>query len=486
MKVMFVYFNKDYRPRTLLSLSILDTILKKNGHETKIFDTSFYLDFANEHRANLIKAGVYKDLGKLIIKPKTTSIVDDFIKEVVSFQPELIGFSYYSINEDIQQALFMELKSRFPYIKVIAGGPTACASASKCFDQKYIDMVCCGEGEDLIKIVCDKMSKGESLSDIKGLWLHGESSAGVTNLVNINSIPTVNYESYDPIQIYGLFDGSAYRMGHVEFTRGCPYNCSYCGSGSIRKMYADAGQLKYVRHKDPKIAVKEYKELKEKYDLEMFYFIDGTFTAMPTRVLEELTPLYKKEVGLPFIALVHPNTIKKDTPRLLKTMGCIHVTIGIESGDEEYRDSVLGRKMSDDQIIKSVRRLQDAGIRVSAYNMIGLPGMNREHVFKTIHLNKKAKAHTSIVGIFMPFPDNELTQSLIQQGMLDPNNIVLKNGLTPSIEIEDMSRKEIVGLFNTFNLYVSLPKAVYPLIRILEKENWFTIPVRRLIYKIIK
>jgi radical SAM superfamily enzyme YgiQ (UPF0313 family) len=272
-------------------------------------------------------------------------------------------------------------------------------------------------------------------------------------------------------------------MGHVEFTRGCPYNCSYCGSGSIRKSYLDAGTRGYVRHKDPEKFVEECHQLVEKYNLNLFYFVDGTFTAMSHSVLRELSKLYKERVGVPFIALVHPSTIDDEVARLLGEMGCLHVSIGVESGDREYRKNILNRNMSDETIINAIRSLRKNNIHVSSYNMIGIPGMDREHVFKTIELNRKANPNSSIVGIFIPFPDAELTKKLIEMGLLD-KDVIVTTGLYPSVKIKEMSDKEIRGLFNTFNLYIKLPKILWPLIRKLEKDNLITRLIRKIVYNI--
>ena len=123
MKLLFIYFNKDYRPRTILSMSILDTILKNEGHTTEIFDTSFYAEFLDLQGRHLVSTGFHKTAKNLKVRPKTTSAYYDLKRTVEEFKPDLIGFSYYTLNEDIQSALLVPLKRDFPNVKVIAGGP---------------------------------------------------------------------------------------------------------------------------------------------------------------------------------------------------------------------------------------------------------------------------------------------------------------------------------------------------------------------------
>lgn len=489
LRVLFIYFNKEFRPRVPYSLSLLETIVRNEGHKTEVFDTSFYFDFLDPWEFNHLKAGIWKVVENLSIEPKISNPYDDLKERVSRFKPDLLAFSFYATNVDIQRKLLLPFKRDFPDIKVLAGGVQVCLNPEESIKEPYIDMICYGEGEDFIKELCGRMERGESIESIKGLWLKKGDEIirnGITDKADINKLPTLNLDSYDPVQIHGLYEGRAYRMGHVETTRGCPYNCSYCGSGTLRTAYKDAGDNGYIRHRDPKKLVQGCKELKEKYNLEMFYFQDGTFTAKPLRVLEELAPLYKKEVGLPFIALVRPETITKRVAELLGIMGCAHVSIGVESGVESYRSDILNRKMSNKQIVEAIKHLKNNNIHVSAYNMIGLPGMDRKHVFETIKLNKEAKPNSSIISIFIPFPDNELTKTLIQKGLIKTAEIKSHLGTVPNIEIKEMKEKEIMGLFNTFNLYVKLPIVLYPIVRLLESQNVLSNFARKIVYKVVR
>ena len=59
MKTLFVYFNKEFRPRVPMSLCLLETIVQNAGHETAVFDTSFYPDFLEPWEFNQLKAGIW-------------------------------------------------------------------------------------------------------------------------------------------------------------------------------------------------------------------------------------------------------------------------------------------------------------------------------------------------------------------------------------------------------------------------------------------
>ena len=142
--------------------------------------------------------------------------------------------------------------------------------------------------------------------------------------------------------------------------------------------------------------------------------------------------------------------------------------------------------MSNEQIVKSIKLLTSKGIHVSAYNIIGMPGMDRKHVFETIKLNKEAGPSSSIVSVFIPYLDNDMTKKLVQDGLLNPAKIRVSNGLYPTVEIDAMSSKEISGLYNTFNIYMKFPKWAYSLVKILENGNFMTTAIRKIIYTMMR
>lgn len=476
MKVLFIYFNPEFRPRTQLSLSLLLTILKNAGHRVKIFDTSFYSEFIDKNEFNQQKAGMVPEVYGIPVKKQ--ECITDLFYEASFFKPELICFTYYSVNKQMQEKLLIPFKKTYK-IPVLAGGPEVLINPDECIKESYIDYICVGEGENMITEFCNKLENGQDLSNIKGLWSK-DFKNGISDLTDLDTLPIPDWTDYNDFQIYGLYNGKKYRMGHVEFTRGCPFNCTYCGSGSITRMYKD-NHINYVRHKKPELAVQEYRYLKNKYNLEMLYFTSGTFNAIPDNTFEKFANLYSWQVNLPFIALIRPELITIKQARLLGLMNCCHVSIGIESGNEKYRSEVLNRKMSNLQIINSVKLLKEQGIDTTTYNMIGLPGMNRKHIFETIRLNKRAKPNRCIISIFIPFKDNCLTQMFIQKGLIENKVYEITQGNTPVCEIADMTSKEIIGLFNTFNLYVKYPVWTWLFIRLLEIDNRFTRYIRKLL-----
>ncbi len=103
---------------------------------------------------------------------------------------------------------------------------------------------------------------------------------------------------------------------------------------------------------------------------------------------------------------------------LLRDAGCIYVDIGLESGSEEVRETLLKRRMSNEDIVKATRILKEVKIKFCTLNMVGLPTETAEQMRETFELNKKLKPDGTIVSVFYPYPKTELTDFCIEKGLI--------------------------------------------------------------------
>ncbi len=103
--------------------------------------------------------------------------------------------------------------------------------------------------------------------------------------------------------------------------------------------------------------------------------------------------------------------LSEERVRLLAKAGCHSVNVGIEAGDERIRArEMLGRDMSDDQIISACRFLRRHGIKILANNMLGLPGCSFEDDLKTLRLNQQCRCDYSLVMLWQPYPGTRLAE----------------------------------------------------------------------------
>tara|TARA_B100002003_G_scaffold240794_1_gene261726 strand:+ start:1972 stop:3453 length:1482 start_codon:yes stop_codon:yes gene_type:complete len=478
VKLLLVYINEEYRPMVPINLTGIESYVKKSGHEVKVFDTSFYEDIMTEGLNKKIKSGSYQciDYSHIGIKINNNSSSQDLLKLIEDYQPDLIGFSVYVYGEKKADLLAQAIKTRFSQIPIIYGGPQTTLQSERIIKQDWVDIICRGEGEKALLSLCNAIEAKTSFDHVPNLWVKKNNGTIIKNnigsFIDPNEIPVPDWSNYDPKHFYGPIEGKIYKLATVEYGRGCPYKCSYCEGVQINKIYSDAGIKGLVRHKSPDRFVDECVYLVKNYGIDYFYIVDGTFLTMSTSHLKELAQLYKEKVNRPFLCLTTVNSITEERAQLLKKMNCDQVNIGVEAGGEQYRKDVLNRpNMSDEMIVNALELLRKYGIKTSTYNMIGLPWQDRNDVFNTIRLLRKANPDYIKVSIFVPYESTPLVERLRKEGYILEDQI-LGEGATATVKVPcDMTLEEIQGLYRTFILYCRAPIELYPLITACEEES---------------
>lgn len=478
-KLLLVFLNNEYRPMVPPNLVDLEGYVKKHGHEVRVFDTSFYADVLNlDNIKRNVEVGSYfgVDYSKYGVSIKNTLSRDDLIKTIEEYKPDLIGFGVYGYTEKKADELAKAIKKRFKDIPIVYGGIEATINPEKSIAKEWVDMISLGEGEGALLDLCNAMDNDpQAIAAIPNVWTKINDKVirnPMRPLIDPNELPQPDWSSYAPYQHYGPIEGKIYKLAMVLFGRGCPYSCSYCESVLIKEMYANSGMKKYVRHKSPVKFVDDCAHLVEKYGIEFFYFTDGTFLTMPDHVLEELSHLFKLKVNKPFLCLTTVPSVTEKRAKLLKEMGCFQVNMGIEAGDEKYRKQVLNRpNMTNDNIVSAFNAMKAVGVRVSAYNMIGIPWQDRAGVFETIELNRKCQPDRTNVSIYIPFEGTHLTERLKREGYITKETELGDETIATVNVPSDMSLEDIQGLHRTFNLYCKVPRELFPLLEACEKEN---------------
>ncbi|MBU1076094.1 MAG: cobalamin-dependent protein, partial [Spirochaetes bacterium] len=134
MKIAFVYIGSEN-----LGLEYLSSLLKKEGHEVKLFyDPSLFDD---------------KFIFSIPFLSKLFNIRKIILKNLIEYKPDLVGFTVftdaYRWSIDMARAIKKNLKC-----PILFGGVHPTAVPEKVIREKVVDMVCVGEGfEALIELV---------------------------------------------------------------------------------------------------------------------------------------------------------------------------------------------------------------------------------------------------------------------------------------------------------------------------------------------
>ena len=90
-------------------------------------------------------------------------------EELERFRPDLIGMSLTSLTMQAAAEVTLRLKRRFPDVPVIWGGAGPTLEPERALD--HADLVCKGEGEELIVELAERLDAGADYADLPDLWL---------------------------------------------------------------------------------------------------------------------------------------------------------------------------------------------------------------------------------------------------------------------------------------------------------------------------
>ncbi|MCP5161963.1 MAG: B12-binding domain-containing radical SAM protein [Hahellaceae bacterium] len=501
MRVLFFHPEKYLNFGIPAGISILSAVIKQHGHEVDLFDTTF-LKCADDHKldghdaAQNVTAGddlVLENidefdeseeevLGKQcrgLFKETAYSIHDlvkddpvvvpevEFQKKIDEFKPDIIALSTMTTTFDHAVGLLRKVKHN---AKVIVGGVHPTIATGDCLEQEVIDIACVGEADETFPELLNLMEAGQDYTGVKSMHFRLEDGTIIHNevapRVELNNLPTPDWGIFDSRHLFRPFDGEIYKGSFYSQSRGCPMQCTYCVDPTIAEI--TGGHKGYFRFQDPEVSYRQLKELKDKFGATWFKFVDDTFLLPNMDHLTRLRDLIKP-LGIKFGCSVMPNTIKEEKLQIAVDMGCVAMSVGIESGNDAIRRTVM-RRYKNDEVVEKLQLAQKYGIRVSTFNIIGFPGESRENVFETIELNRRIGTSAANAYILYPYPGTPIAIEH-KIPLRDKTGLIPTVDIGPKLGFSEMSEQELLGLRSAFNLYLVLPKSLYPVIEFAEAQN---------------
>ena len=434
MKILFVYTDIDVKggARSFqFGIAVLSAFLKQHGHQI--------------------------DLHYMYSKYRPRKMIE----KIEDFRPKLIGFS----STTPQFKYIEKILDDVPLGKdifTICGGTHVTMKPESLQLISRLDAICRGEGEYALLELIEALENNGDISKIKNLWVkkNGRIYRNPSRplLENLNDLPFADRELFPYQSIINSDFGTALFM----FTRGCPYDCSYCSNDALRKIQ----EGKYVRFRSVDGCIQEIKEVIDNYKVKSIYIDDDVFT-LNKRFIFEFCEEYRTQIRLPFDINARVETITREVCQELRKAGCRRVSMGIESGNPYIRNKVLNRRMSNEQIINAFSIARQAGLKTKSFNMVGVPYETPERFQDTVKLNAEIKPDSVILNVFDPYPGTKLEVECRKKGWIDFKRM-REEFITRTdtvLNLPDFPRKQILKCHKRFayNVYrnQSLIKAIF-------------------------
>lgn len=344
-----------------------------------------------------------------------------------SFNPKLVvmvvyGFQPSASTQNMPAAgdTCRAIKKINPDIKIMMTGTHPAALPERTLREEAIDFVCDREGPDTILATARALKEGKKNFDgIPSLWFRfGNSIAnnppgellenldeamphGAWDLLPMDKYRAHNWHCFDHIN-----DRSPYVSLHTSL--GCPFKCSFCC------INAPFGKPSY-RMWSPSVVAKDIDRLVQDYKIKNIKFVDEMFVLNKDHVLGICDELIARDYDLNIWAYARVDTVKDGFLEKLRKAGFRWLALGIESGSKHVRDGVEKGRFGTEEILKVVRKIQDAGIYVIGNYIFGLPDDDHKSMQETLDLAVEANCEFANFYSAMAYPGSKLYNYALEQ-----------------------------------------------------------------------
>lgn len=439
MNVLFVYSLEsglsadgllDLQERIQFGISYISSVLQNHGH---------YVELA------VISRSRGKDYETVLKK-----CIDEF-------NPRLICFTAVATEYDFIAVAARFVKNCYPDIFLLIGGVHVTLNAEDVFSSGDFDALCVGEGEAATLELVEQLEKNIRFpSGIPNIWIKNDSLVEKNGprefLCDLDSLPFPDRKMWQK----WMSDKLPERCS-ILLSRGCHFNCSYCCNHSLRKVSRGS----YVRTRTPENIIAEIRQILSDFStIKEIYLEAETITLSPDwcvklcSLLEEMNKTLIKPLSFGANIRVIPNTSLEKIFRAFQRANFRFVNIGLESGSARIRVDVLRRNYSNNDIIESVKMARRCGLKVSFFNLIGVPGETLADFKETVNVNRICKPDWHFTSIFFPYPGTDLYYLCKKQGLLEKPLDSKDERRKAVLDLPGFSRKEIQQSLLYFDHYI--------------------------------
>jgi len=276
------------------------------------------------------------------------------LDEAIRRAPEavLFGHSGSSSGHPIISETARRLKALLPKVQIIYGGVYPTYYWREILrDEAWVDAIVRGEGEETARRLMKRLAGGDDLSDIPGLAFRRDGQAIATQpapVIRDLDAYRVGWELIDTAR-YGYWGGK--RAVVIQFSRGCPHLCNYCGQRGFWTRW---------RHRDPERLADEIAWLNREHGVQVFNFADENPSAGRKPWLAFLRAVIARDLDITLVGSTRADDIVRDRDELhlYKQAGFERFLMGMEATDESTLKMIRkgGTSSNDREAIRLLRR----------------------------------------------------------------------------------------------------------------------------------
>lgn len=292
--------------------------------------------------------------------------VRDVMVQAVAWKPDAVLFGHsgstsgHPVIAEIARAIAM----RLPYVPIVYGGVYPTYHWREILaDEPYVTAIVRGEGEETARRLMHALDEGKALHTVAGLAIRRDGYPHATS-------PAPVIQNLDAYRIgWELIDHARYsywgglRAVVVQFSRGCPHLCTYCGQRGFWTRW---------RHRDPVLFAREMARLHRDHGVKVFNFADENPTVSKKVWKAFLEALIAENIDVILVGSTRAGDIVRDADilHLYKKAGWQRFLLGLENTDEATLDMIRkGATTATDR--EAIRLMREHGILSMATWVVG-------------------------------------------------------------------------------------------------------------------
>jgi len=399
-------------PSLPLGLSLVAAAARQAGHEIQFLD--------------------------LLAEPDPDAAVR---RSLIDGSPQVIGVSVRNIDDQNMASprfLLEDVRRVIAACRVLSSAPIILGGAGYSIYPRatleYLgaDLGVCGEGEVVFPALLDRLEQGQDPAELAGVYLAGRNASARRFFAqDLDRLPWPG----DDLWLRADPQDPAVWIP-VQTRRGCPLECSYCSTPDLEGRRPRARSPVHVAEHVAGVAEAGFRR---------FYFVDNTFNLPPSYATELCRRLSSLPWKIQWSAILYPHAVPGELIQAMAEAGCTEVSLGFESGSLPVLKA-MNKRFDPAEVRQISDRLAGHGIRQIGFLLLGGPGETRQSVDESLAFADSLNlAMLSIAAGIRIYPHTPLARIAVQQGIIAPDDDLLRPRFYMSAGLEDYIRRAVAA-----------------------------------------
>ena len=329
--------------------------------------------------------------------------LEDLIKDIYDFRPDIIGISAYTyeIIDAAQLAATIKLRGINSLI-VIGGSHVSAIPIETLKEFLHFDIGVVGEAEITLDQLCKSIEQQFGYEQIEGIVYRNQENRIILN----SSREKISDLDVLPMPAWDLLPRASEYF--VQTSRGCPFHCNFC--------FNPNGNI--IRQRSVKNVMDEIEWLINNVHPNKIIFGDETFGAGKNISFNLLDQMIEKNVGkrVKWEIQTHVSFITPELLMKMKEANIAKIELGVESGNQEILRN-MGKGISKEKIKNAFKLARKFKIRTGAFLIFGHPNETRKSVWESVRFVASLNPWEPIFAIMVPFPGTKIADYVSNNSM---------------------------------------------------------------------